>query len=188
MPDRRGFWAPPRAQDTPRGPAAARLAAIRPPRPLPAEVRPGASALLHALADGADPDRRRAALGVLGLGPGATPSGDDLLCGLLLAARLTHRPPHWLPALTDVVRQAPGHTPPVSAALLRHAADGYCVPQAAHLLRAAATGADLSAPVTALLAVGHSSGSDLLHGLCAGARLLTRTVGPEGFRRRPTPS
>lgn len=181
-----GFWAPPRAQDTPPGPALDRLAAIRPPRPLPAEVKPGAAALVHALAHGTQADRRRTALGVLGLGPGATPSGDDLLCGLLLAAHLTARPPAWLPALAAVVHRAQDRTPPVSAALLRHALDGYCVPQAARLLRAAADGADLAAPVAALLTVGHSSGSDLLHGLCAGARVIAGAGAP--LRPRPTPS
>ncbi|MFI7341435.1 DUF2877 domain-containing protein [Streptomyces sp. NPDC050085] len=186
-----GFWAPPRAQDTPPGPALTRLAALRPPRPLPAELRPAAGALLRALADGAPSAQLRTALGVLSLGPGATPSGDDLLCGLLLAGHLAHRAPQWLGVLTGVVRQhAADRTPPVSAALLGHAVDGHCVPQAAALLRAAATGADLAVPVTDLLAVGHSSGNDLLHGLCAGARLTTRApaAGPGPFSLRSTPS
>lgn len=165
------FWAPPRVQDLPRGPALDRLARLRPPRPLAAEARPAATALVRALAHGTPSAGRRAAEALLGLGPGATPSGDDFLCGLLLAARLSPLPPTWLPALVATAEQAGTRTPPVSAALLRHAADGHCIPQVAALLHAAATGADLAAPVADLLAVGHSSGSDLLHGLCAGARL-----------------
>ncbi|MEU6006618.1 DUF2877 domain-containing protein [Streptomyces sp. NPDC047453] len=175
------FWAPPRAQDTPPGPVLDRLATLRPPRPLPAEVRPAARALVRMLAHGGTVARRRAAHALLGLGPGATPSGDDFLCGLLLAAQMQPRPPDWLAALADVAAEADALTPPVSAALLRHAAEGLCIPQVAELLRAAATGGDPSGPVAALLAVGHSSGCDLLHGLCAGARLATRArdgVGP----------
>ncbi|MFF3493072.1 DUF2877 domain-containing protein [Streptomyces sp. NPDC002795] len=165
------FWAPPRAQDTPPGPALDRLARLRPPRPLAAEARPAATALVRALAHGAPSAGRRAADALLGLGPGATPSGDDFLCGLLLAARLSPLPPTWLPALVATAERSGTRTPPVSAALLLLAADGYCIPQVAVVLHAAATDADLSAPVADLLAVGHSSGSDLLHGLCAGARL-----------------
>ncbi|MFI5661320.1 DUF2877 domain-containing protein [Streptomyces sp. NPDC051684] len=126
----------------------------------------------------------------MGLGPGATPSGDDFLCGLLLAARLRPRPPGWLPTLAAVVLRAGTRTPPVSAALLRHAADGHCVPQVAAVLHAASAGADLAAPVADLLVVGHSSGSDLLHGLCAGARLCqrpSRRPEPAALRLRSTP-
>ncbi|WP_425840392.1 DUF2877 domain-containing protein [Streptomyces fractus] len=165
------FWEPPRAQDTPHGPALARLARLRPPRPLAAEVRPAATALVRGLARGTPNTQRRTADALLGLGAGATPSGDDFLCGLLLAARLSPLPPTWLPVLVATAEQAGTRTPPVSAALLRHAADGHCIPQVAALLHAASTGTDLTAPVADLLAVGHSSGSDLLHGLCAGARL-----------------
>ncbi|MER5437911.1 DUF2877 domain-containing protein [Streptomyces sp. NPDC002790] len=183
------FWAPPRVQDTPHGPALDRLARLRPPRPLAAEARPAATVLVRALAHGAVGAGRRAADDLLGLGPGATPSGDDFLCGLLLAARLSPLPATWLPVLVATAEQAGTRTPPVSAALLRHAADGHCIPQVAALLHAAATGADLAAPVSDLLAVGHSSGSDLLHGLCAGARLAGAgrpcvDGSPRGSRRR----
>ncbi|MFE9311980.1 DUF2877 domain-containing protein [Streptomyces sp. NPDC006706] len=138
------------------------------------------------LAHGGTAARRCAARALLGLGPGATPSGDDFLCGLLLAAQVQRRPPDWLVALAHIAAEADRLTPPVSAALLRQAAEGLCIPQVAALLRAAATGGDPSGPVTALLAVGHSSGCDLLHGLCAGARLATRAR--DGVRPRSTPS
>ncbi|MFB7738858.1 hypothetical protein ACFC08_31615 [Streptomyces sp. NPDC056112] len=46
------FWAPPRAQDTPPGPVLDRLATLRPPRPLPTELRPVARALVRMLAHG----------------------------------------------------------------------------------------------------------------------------------------
>ncbi|MET8472577.1 DUF2877 domain-containing protein [Streptomyces sp. NPDC004856] len=170
----RDTWQPPRAQDTPPGPTRERLAALRPPRPVTSEIRSAVTALDHALTHGAGVDWRRAADALIGLGPGATPSGDDHLCGLLLAARLPGPTPDWLPVLLDTTHRAATRTAPVSAALLHHAAAGHCVPQAAAVLHAAATGADLAAPVAALLAVGHSSGSDLLHGLCAGARVALR--------------
>ncbi|MGD6748772.1 DUF2877 domain-containing protein [Streptomyces sp. BH105] len=182
------FWAPPRAQDTPPGPALERLAALRPPRPLTPDVRPAATALVRALATGTPHAQRRAVDALVGLGPGATPSGDDFLCGLLLTARLAPCPPAWQHVLAGTAGQCGTRTTPVSAALLRHAADGHCVPQVAAVLHAAATGADLVAPVADVLAVGHTSGSDLLHGLCAGARIIpSRPPGVAALRPRSIP-
>ncbi|MFD7298412.1 DUF2877 domain-containing protein [Streptomyces sp. NPDC059897] len=184
----RDTWQPPRAQDTPPGPALERLSALRLPRPLTPEIRHAATALVHALTRPGRDHQHRAACALLGLGPGATPSGDDYLCGLLLVARLPERSPPWLPVLRETAHGAATRTAPVSAALLRHAADGYCVPQAAAVLHAAATGADLSAPVADLLAVGHTSGSDLLHGLCAGAGIIPSRRPRTALRLRSTPS
>lgn len=184
----RDTWQPPRAQDTPPGPTLERLSALRPPRPMASEIRSAATALVHALTHGGRDDQHQASDALLGLGPGATPSGDDYLCGLLLVARLPQRSPQWLPVLLDTAQRAAPRTAPVSAALLRHAADGHCVPQVAAVLNAAATGADLLAPVADLLAVGHTSGSDLLHGLCAGARIaLARRPNVAALRPRSTP-
>ncbi|MDI3404974.1 DUF2877 domain-containing protein [Streptomyces cavernicola] len=170
-------WAPPRAQDTPPGPALAALARLAPPRPLPAEVRPAAARTARALAGAPAHVLREAATALLGLGPGLTPSGDDFLCGLLLAAHAAPQPPSWAAELTALAARASSYTSLVSAALLRHAADGHCIDQAARVLRAAATGADLAPPLNALLAVGHSSGGDLLQGLCTGARAISGEPG-----------
>ncbi|MFI6939014.1 DUF2877 domain-containing protein [Streptomyces sp. NPDC050418] len=169
-------WAPPRVQATPVAEAPAALAAptpltalarFTPPRELPAAVAP--------LAAGIDGHNVGAVgMELLGRGPGLTPSGDDFLCGLLLAANTALPRPRWFPALVALIALAPSRTTLVSASLLAHAAAGHCIPQVAELLRA--TAADGAVPVrelSALLAVGHSSGADLLHGLCAGARLLT---------------
>ncbi|MFE7236181.1 DUF2877 domain-containing protein [Streptomyces sp. NPDC057596] len=186
MPDRGGVLgaAPRPGHPTRPGPRPARHA---PPVPATAARGPPRRPRSRAHArHGGTAARRRAARALLGLGPGATPSGDDFLCGLLLAAQVQPRPPDWLAALAHIAAEADSLTPPVSEALLRHAAEGLCIPQVAVLLRAAATGGDPSGPVTALLTVGHSSGCDLLHGLCAGARLATRAR--EGVRPRSTPS
>ncbi|NGO75395.1 DUF2877 domain-containing protein, partial [Streptomyces sp. YC504] len=118
---------------------------------------------------------RAPALALLGRGPGLTPSGDDYLCGLLLAANAASVTPSWKASLADALIEAHEHTTLVSASLLAHAATGHCIPQVHDLLSATAASDEVPpGPLAALLAVGHSSGSDLLHGLCAGARLLTR--------------
>ncbi|MER7175278.1 DUF2877 domain-containing protein [Streptomyces mesophilus] len=176
-------WAPPRVQGTPVAQALPVLARFGPPRQLPGGVAPFARNLAEALGAWrahaeARPDSLRApALALLGRGPGLTPSGDDYLCGLLLAANAAPIRPSWGASLADALAGAHEHTTLISASLLAQAATGHCIPQVHELLSATAAAGEVPpGPLAALLAVGHSSGSDLLHGLCAGARLLT---GPE---------
>jgi len=111
-----------------------------------------------------------AALGLLGLGPGLTPSGDDVLAGALVTLRAIRYPGHALAAVTDdlaraVTTHAPRRTHLVSAALLRHATDGLCVPELAAVIDALDRGWPLREPLGALLRIGHRSGGDLAHGV-----------------------
>ncbi|MBL8323661.1 MAG: DUF2877 domain-containing protein [Rubrivivax sp.] len=111
-----------------------------------------------------------AALRVLGLGPGLTPSGDDFLGGIFFA--LAHAPrPAWtgrLPALqARVCRACDTATNVISAALLSDLMRGigyralHEALEALHSQRPAA----IAPAVRALLRVGASSGADLLAGL-----------------------
>ena len=121
----------------------------------------------------------RAGRALVGLGPGLTPDGDDLLAATLLtlsaapmgtpARRLGHR-------LADAVT-GPGApaTTTLSATLLAHAAAGDGLPEAVDLVDALAgrgRAHDLAGVVARLVAVGHSSGAALAHGAVAGARLV----------------
>jgi hypothetical protein len=107
---------------------------------------------------------------LLGHGPGLTPSGDDLLAGYLLGCRA------FGVDAADIRRQivamAPGRTTSLSAALLRHAADGWCIPQVAAVIAALGRAAPDPDAVRALLAVGSSSGSALGAGIVAAAHVL----------------
>ena len=115
---------------------------------------------------------------LVGAGPGLTPSGDDVLCGILLGLRLHPRGSlSLLERLWAAVRPRLATTTSLSAALLTEAAQGYAVPPVLHL--AAALGCPAAAPGTtgrlgttelseavhAVLTIGHSSGADLLGGL-----------------------
>ncbi|MGW6255579.1 oxamate carbamoyltransferase subunit AllH family protein [Streptomyces sp. NPDC055085] len=123
---------------------------------------------------------RAAALALLGAGPGLTPSGDDVLCGTLLACHALGRPvPGPLMAAAALAEE---RTPLVSAALVLHAIRGECVPQAAALLRVLAAGHDAAPALRGLLAVGHHSGSDLSRGLALGLGAFT----VRGTRSRPS--
>ncbi|WP_158562822.1 DUF2877 domain-containing protein [Marinitenerispora sediminis] len=137
----------------------------------------GAAAPLATAVD--DPDR--AALvceRLLGLGPGLTPSGDDLLCGALLAVRALGGPDRT-DVLAAAVRRARSATTALSAALLEHAARGEGCPQAVGLVEAVTGHRAVAPALAALRAVGHTSGTDLALGVLAGARAV---VGPGAAR------
>ncbi|WP_216849428.1 oxamate carbamoyltransferase subunit AllH family protein [Pimelobacter simplex] len=138
-------------------PAAAgeRLAAAGPDfdvvrRQLPAEA-------LDALAAG-DPAAVRA---LLGRGDGLTPVGDDVLSGWLVTTRAAGGDPD---AVALAVRADAHRTTALSATLLADAIDGASIPPFRRLLLALGTGREVTAAVTALRAVGHTSGAGMLLG------------------------
>jgi uncharacterized protein DUF2877 len=130
---------------------------------------------------------------LIGLGPGLTPSGDDVLAGALVTLRRLR--PHGadrgaLDAITERIAaevcQSSERTTALSSTLLAHAARGDAVPPVLELLRVLAAGGDTVQPFQALLAVGHTSGRDLAHGMMIAARVvLARTAsGTQAAERR----
>jgi hypothetical protein len=111
--------------------------------------------------------------------------------------------PAATPLALTVREQAATATTAVSAALLRHAADGRCIPQLADLLAAVsgtpASGTSPSAPLTgeglaraagALLAVGNCSGAGLLHGVLVAVAIAHQRLAhvvADGPSARPSP-
>ncbi|MGN6245491.1 MAG: oxamate carbamoyltransferase subunit AllH family protein [Motilibacteraceae bacterium] len=140
--------------------------------PLPADVRSPAEHLATVLTthvSGAE-GLGRAVAALIGLGPGLTPAGDDLLCGALAGLRAASLPA--AAPLADVVRRlAPVRTTRLSAALLVAAADGAVLPDLAALL-SAPTPDRAAAALRQLLSVGHTSGACL----AAGALLALRAA------------
>lgn len=134
------------------------------------------AALPGALAqDRWDRDALGAAILLIGLGPGFTPSGDDLLGGLMLAltaaGRIGLRDNLWhvlQPELHDL-------TSPPSAMHLSAAADGMGA-ETIHLLLndLLLGGAALPARLASAVAKGHTSGWDAVAGLAMGLDALTR--------------
>ncbi|MFD0686998.1 DUF2877 domain-containing protein [Actinomadura fibrosa] len=124
---------------------------------------------------------------IVGLGPGLTPSGDDILSGLLAALRLVggavrHGGPAvrlagWLGAA--VTADAGTRTTALAATLLHCAAEGAAGGEVAAVLRGVAGHETLAPAVRRLLAVGHTSGADLAWGVLAGchATLALATAG-----------
>ncbi len=117
-----------------------------------------------------------AALPLLGLGAGLTPSGDDYVGGAFFArvalAQLGGTDTTTWRQASAIVRAAAGEaTNPISATLLGDLLDGHGWSALHDLARALAAGDDPLAmhAATRLIGLGHSSGWDLLAGFVAGA-------------------
>jgi hypothetical protein len=121
---------------------------------------------------------------LLGLGPGLTPSGDDLIGGAMVALHLLDRR-----NLRDAVWSALGpslatHTNDISAAHLAAAAEGYGAAALHGVLNALLSGETerLDNALAAITAIGHTSGWDAL----AGGVIVLRAYRDFG-RQRSTP-
>jgi hypothetical protein len=134
----------------------------------------------RALAAGRPDEAADHCLGLLGLGRGSTPSGDDAVAGLLLGARAVlpdggvgdgHCPARSLAELAErVATAAPDRTSAVSAALLRHAAAGRTVGTVVDAVDVVVDRSSHPRPddvLRRLLALGHGSGVDTATGLLA---------------------
>jgi hypothetical protein len=116
-------------------------------------------------------DPTEAVASVVGRGAGLTPSGDDALAGALLVHHALGGPS---PALVVAVRGRLASTTAVSAALLDAAADGWAAPQVVALVDAAVSGDRdaVARHLPAVLAIGHTSGRDLVTGVDAALHAL----------------
>lgn len=140
-------------------------AAVMPDDPFSRTAAPALAKLSQGLETGDEALLRAAVRGLVGLGRGLTPSYDDFLTGLLFCLHYAGRA---IPALDCAVLGALDRTNRYSAAFLRAAAEGGMFSLLADCL---AAGSDDQ--IQKLLAVGSSSGRDMLAGLCRGAAFLS---------------
>jgi hypothetical protein len=108
--------------------------------------------------------------GLIGLGPGLTPSGDDFLVGalaLLDAVGERHAHAALARAITDTL---PGLTTPLSACFLKAAAAGH-VGEALHRAVSSVITGDVDSAVAAAGKIGHSSGWDMMAGIMTTLRI-----------------
>jgi hypothetical protein len=141
------------------------------PTRLPPDVRRGAALVAARLRKGRSTAAVAAAVRIIGLGPGLTPTGDDVLAGCVIALHRLGQPRLAMAFGTQVAETARTRTTSLSAALLRHAAAGEALPQSVALADALAGVGDVDASASALLRVGHTSGHDLARGLLLAARV-----------------
>jgi len=141
--------------------------------------------LLDALPDDAHSPRVAADLvrRLLGVGPGLTPAGDDMLAGLLVG--LWSFDQRAEPLRLAVLAGLAAGTTDLSAALLRCAARGESIPQVNQLLRTMSGSAwqgRLDHAMYDLVRVGHTSGTALATGVLAAATMAIGDRARQGDR------
>ena len=123
------------------------------------------------------PLREPAPLDLLGLGSGLTPSGDDLLCGALVALHAIGQ----VEAADDLgaaITAAAGlATSPLSAAFLRAAAEGQSSEPLHEIIIALLENRSIARPLDAVARIGHTSGWDALAGAVLVLRAFTSVTG-----------
>ena len=124
---------------------------------------------LQALADGEIGKAAHTAGSLIGRGPGATPSGDDLLVGLLAGLAAT-RQPGSVAFARLVAAQAPNRTTRPGEAFLRHAGRLEFSERVSGMVTALLRhpSDDLALAIVETCSWGASSGVDLLTGLLIG--------------------
>lgn len=139
-----------------------------------------ATQLCDALARGDINCAGAAARGLVGLGPGLTPSGDDFLVGLFAVLRLPGGPcadgdDICLAVLCDLHER----TNAISAAALRAAAQGQVRASLQALLHemVAGDGVGLDRALARVLAIGSTSGADMAAGVAGGLEAQLRLAG-----------
>ncbi|SDP59619.1 Protein of unknown function [Klenkia soli] len=119
----------------------------------------------------------RTATRLVGLGPGLTPAGDDVLAGTVAGLVLLGHPAAERFG-AGVHALAAARTTELSRALLKHAAAGRVSGEFAAVVRGLVGQGDLVAAIAALLATGSTSGRAMTLGLCTAIDLAERTARP----------
>lgn len=179
----------------------ARARTYRPARPGPGELRAAAGPMavvrrgLRVPADlaGRWPLVRRAAAAddllavrrlLEGRGGGLTPTGDDVLAGMMLVRAWSGEPPVWLETVAGQSR-----TTDLSRAFLVWAARGQSLALVHDLMAQAACGDESRVRRTAddVAGIGASSGVALLWGLCLAVEALSQSLSPGAGGAAPRP-
>jgi hypothetical protein len=114
---------------------------------------------------------------LVGLGPGLTPSGDDVLVGALaLLDALAERDATARVMRANLARTVddvpPGLTSPLSRCFLRVAAAGH-VGERLHAAISSCLAGDADAAIAAVRDIGHSSGWDMMAGIVTALDAVT---------------
>jgi hypothetical protein len=131
-------------------------------------ARPALAELAVVLETGDRTGAAEVARRLVGLGPGLTPSGDDVLVGIEAALHALARPSAGF--LTLATGDVEGRTTALAATLLRHAGAGEFA-ERLHGLLAALLGSDdeaIPAAIDRAVAWGATSGTDCLLGVLVG--------------------
>jgi uncharacterized protein DUF2877 len=115
---------------------------------------------------------------LLGLGPGLTPSGDDLLCGALVALHAIGRTDAGRDLDAAIARSAPSATSRLSMSFLRAAAEGQGYAALHTMIVALLENRTFARELEALARIGHTSGWDALAGAAIVLQAFSAAVIP----------
>ena len=105
-------------------------------------------------------------MSLIGLGPGLTPSGDDVLLGILSVLNLrNHRYEKFRPLFEKVIQSAYEETNILSYFGLRRAYDGYIRQDITDFTVAMIEKENIEHELEKILQIGHSSGQDITYGI-----------------------
>jgi len=138
-----------------------------------------AAALVAALAAGNLDGVLAAGKGLIGLGTGLTPSGDDFLAGIMVIFNMPAGPFGRRHRETAAALAAGAETGTVSRAMLRHAARGRTRAGVVAMLEALTdpSACDIAVAVRRVLDSGATSGTDLAAGIAAGLSTALELAG-----------
>jgi len=145
-------------------------------------LRRASTSLLEQLACGNLSQALEHSAGLIGLGIGLTPSGDDFLVGLLAVISTEE---NALPVLKEfckgVRERAESATNAISYMAIKKASEGRVRESIAHLLFCLRTGPEesLSSATQDVLAIGSTSGTDIACGILRGLELILE-IGGQG--------
>ena len=114
---------------------------------------------------------------LVGLGPGLTPSGDDLLCGALIALHAIGEMTLARDLYAVIGKAARAATSPLSAAFLKAAAAGQSAEPLHEIIVALLANQNVARPLEAVARIGHTSGWDALSGAILVLRIFAATSG-----------
>ena len=105
-------------------------------------------------------------MSLIGLGPGLTPSGDDVLLGILSVLNLkNHRYEKFRPLFEKVIQSAYEETNILSYYGLRRANDGFIRQDITDFTVAMIEKENIEQELEKILQIGHSSGQDITYGI-----------------------
>ncbi len=142
-------------------------------------AKPHISKLLEAIRSGRSQDVKRSAKKLIGFGPGLTPSADDMLSGLMTSLVFMAENLGVGKNLVSEVNESiascvPGRTSLLSQEFLMHAASGEANEQIATLIEKIMTAdaGEVEDATKRVLAIGESSGTDIVLGILLGSQTL----------------
>lgn len=147
--------------------------------------------IVSSLSKGDMKNAKACAAALLGLGTGLTPTGDDILLGLILTCTIKDSPTKiYRSMFAELVEQAESATHCLSCAGMKHALRGMCRSSLTAFIKSLMyeTEDDCKRQLLPVLEIGSSSGTDIAYGILHGFQIcLTMPANTQSTLEKTTP-